>query len=286
MINFFKESNNAHTMIIGLTGSGKTTMYFEHLIKDKIKYLYDDLYVFSGNYEPNKDIYESLHLEDKLRKERIIKIYHGLVKGDYDEFLMQSFFKKWFINKKTKDIPQLISELSNDQKDILVSYLEQNLEYTDDEEDQRRIFKKFSEDKLKYIYDSKLLYPNEKWVIIFDDLGYNKKFKKSQVMEELLMNGRKRGITAVLLVQKFVSLPSTLRSQFSACIFYYNSNRLEQQSIYKCMGSGSEKQFIDKIFDHFATLPKHSFLFIKMNESDPNNKCFFNFETTPFKLKE
>lgn len=283
MINYLKDNTNApHLYVAGKTGSGKSYLLFNQILTKHMKHEFDDIYLFTTTFESNKQYYDLLHLEDALEKKRKKEIYYDILKGNYDEFLLKSVYKKYF-NQYT-DISEQIKKLDKVKLEILLNGMNELVPYSTDDKPHRRIWKTWDDDaekQLNHLFDLKLLHPNERWMVIFDDCTFDRDFVKSVGLTKLLRNGRSRQLFGVVLSQKFVDIPPRLRSQFGSFIIFHNAMLIEQEAVYNCCGVGSKSHFINKFFGYFDKQPKYSFSFI-INSCD--NLIYFNYDTTPFKI--
>lgn len=285
MIDFFNEDKAKHLYISGSTGSGKSYLTFELLLKDKLRYKYDDIYIFTTTYESNQELIDSLGLETKYKQKRFEMLFSQLVAGNFDDYIWSSEFAKFF--DSTKSIYEQLKDLDPEKLKIILNDLhEETPEEERDIKEHKKIFNYFDEKMLHYLYKKKLAHPKEQWLFIFDDLAFDNEFVNSKTLRMLLKNGRSRGISTWCLAQKFQDIPPKCRSQFMGCCMFSTAQEVERDSIYQTCGVGSRKKFIEKFFNKFDELPPHSFAFIKLTACGINEKIYWNFDDQPFIMKE
>ena len=186
--------SNGHMYIVGQSGAGKSYLVFRTLLHDKMRFHFDDIFIFTMSYEVNKHYYDALHLQDKLTAGRRKRVLVKLARGEFNTYLHKTF-DEWFSGES--DSLQLLKKLPKDKQDIVITDLESNVLPNDDETDskQQRIFKHFDEDKLNELFQKKSQQPNARWLFIFDDCTYDDSFTSSKTLKMLLRNGRARSIS-------------------------------------------------------------------------------------------
>ena len=69
-------------------------------------------------------------------------------------------------------------------------------------------------------------------LLIIDDTGFDRKFLKSKILAEILMNGRWYNITVIIGVQDPASLPLHLRGQIDYVLCLAESFKVNQERLY------------------------------------------------------
>lgn len=278
--------SNGHMYVVGQSGSGKSYLIFNILLKEKLRFHYDEIFIFSCSYDSNKHYYDGLHLQDKLTHDRRRRTVYNMGQGQFDGFLHQNYDAFGF--RQDKHTVDSFKKLPRERQDIVVTDLEANhLELDDDEKKRTRIFKAYDEDKVNEIFQRKSQFPNARWLICFDDCTWDDSFTKSRALKMLLRNGRAKNLFVWVLSQKSTDLHPKLRSQFSMAIVFYSANQIERSASWQTFGVGkSENDFLRHFYGHFQELPKHSFAFVILNACNECEKIFWNFEQKAWQLPE
>lgn len=295
MESLFKETEFNHTGVCGATGSGKSYLIYKKLLQDEkyFKYKYDRVYVFITTYETNKEYIDGLHLEDELKQKKKAQCMLALWNGDFDTYIHENYkmwVKDYCIKQAIMKENVLINEwykdfLTEKQQEILMDDLLQIIEYDEDDMEAIRIYKHFDSDAVDDLFNKKLKYPDEKWLLIFDDCSYDKKFSSDKNLLKVLRNGRSRGLSSIILAQKLTDLPTTIRSQWNGCIFFFNTQPREVKALFENVAvSKNESEFKQNLFNLFDSAPKYSFLFIKMTHSSRSDRVFLNYEEKGLEL--
>ena len=277
--------SNTHGYIVGLSGSGKSFLVFNKLLKEKLRYIFDDIYITSLSYETNRNYYDGLGLQNTLTKERRKRVLHKLAQGQFDSYVIK-FYDDWFAHAKT-DVYDTLRKLSKEKQDIVITDIESNVMENDEHDTKKtRVFKRYDEERIMELFKRKSQYPDERWLFVFDDCTYDDSFTSSKVLKMLLRNGRSKNISVWILSQKMTDLHPRLRSQFSFSIIFYTSSQIEQRAAYEQFGCGKDSAFREKFFGTFKRMPKYSFAFVILSSCEEKRKIYFNFETSPFSMEE
>ena len=49
-----KPGSNGHMYVVGQSGSGKSYLVFKTLLQDKLRHVFDEIFIFTLSYESNK----------------------------------------------------------------------------------------------------------------------------------------------------------------------------------------------------------------------------------------
>ena len=113
-------------------------------------------------------------------------------------------------------------------------------------------------------------------LIIFDDVSFNKDFKKSKMVEKIYSNGRHILLSVITTAQTYTSISTSARENSKALILYDCSDRQLERIAFD--HSPVPMREFKKKFRDVASRKKHTFMCI--NYSNKNDKRFLdsNFE--------
>jgi hypothetical protein len=278
-----------HLLVVGATGRGKSYAVYKNLLMndDYLKYKFNRVYVFIPTYECNKHYIDPLHLQDELDKKRRNQIEVNIYKGMYDKYIIPKY-KEWLKGEEMRvsdiDLYLKYRKLTLKQKDVIIDDLNKITPYNDeDEEKDVRIFRSFNSEKVEELFEQKLLYQEEKWLLIFDDCSYDKDFVLDKNYKMLLRNGRSRGLSTITLAQKLVDIPTKVRSQMTAIMNFYNAQEIEIQALYRTGGTiHGFDGFYQQLQDEYSRRKEHTFLFCNLSETNPQKSLYWNDEEQPY----
>ena len=98
---------------------------------------------------------------------------------------------------------------------------------------------------LKHVREHKSI--DKHYLLVIDDFEILKNFQKSQEFEEIMFNGKRYGLSVIVLMQYALSLRPSVREQFDNVFVFKDTNISNLRSAYNMYGSG-----------HFATFESFS----------------------------
>ena len=112
-------------------------------------------------------------------------------------------------------------------------------------------------------------------LIIFDDCGYSgslKNYKKENIMDKLVCNGRHAGISQIYSSQRFSQVSTCLRTNLTAAILF-NTSAKELSLISEDMSFMEKPRDFDRMFREHTKQPRS---FLCVNFSNPPNKMYMD----------
>ena len=109
-------------------------------------------------------------------------------------------------------------------------------------------------------------------LIIFDDVSFDKDFKKSKIVEKIFSNGRHILLSTIVTAQTYTSISTSARENSKALVLYDCSDRQLERIAFD--HSPIKMKDFKKKFRQAASQRKHTFMCI--NYSNPNKDRFLN----------
>ena len=113
--------------------------------------------------------------------------------------------------------------------------------------------------------------------IICDDLADNKSaVKGNELLNAIFLRGRHMGLSCILMTQRLRLVDVSVRVNSNALFVFRLRNFKDLEAILEEFSAMLNKKQLQEVYEH-CTVERYSFLYINLNESDPQKafyRCF------------